>query len=106
MAGAPDSGLQQIRSPSLAFGLNLRDGVDAVGMGFAIDAMDVAFTERGGVKSRPGYRRVGLAEQGRSTHAPNHVESFYGSRSSVRRIVVAGGRHVQTSTPGATPSRA
>lgn len=53
-------------------GLNLRDFLDQIDPSQAYDLMNVTFTERGGVKSRPGFEdfKTGL------TNRPDNIEGF------------------------------
>jgi hypothetical protein len=46
---------QSVNSGPLSGGLNLRDSPDQLGTGQAYDLLNVVFTARGGVQSRPGY---------------------------------------------------
>lgn len=46
---------QSVNSGPLSGGLNLRDSPDQLQPGQAYDLLNVAFTARGGVQSRPGY---------------------------------------------------
>lgn len=54
-------------------GINLRDQPDELAPGQAYDLLNVTFTERGGVKSRPGYETFNTSSL---TYVPDNMEAY------------------------------
>lgn len=79
---------------SLGKGLNLRDKPDAVDQAECIDAMNVAFTERGAVVSRGGYQK-------RATVSCRGIASFEQSTGLTRILTCVGTAAKAYSTTGA-----
>lgn len=72
-------------------GLNLRDKADAVKVDEACDLLNVLFTQRGSIESRPGYKRLGNSE------LTNRAESLspYYTASGTRQLIAGCGSRLE-----------
>ncbi len=78
-------------------GLNLRDKPDAVDPAEAIDARNVAFSDRGAIEQRPGYDNLTAA----LTNRVASLEPFYTSSGTKQLLAGCGTRLEALSTAGA-----
>lgn len=84
-------------------GVNLLDKVDAVKPSEAIDALNVLYTQRGTIESRPGYNNLNASE------LTNRVESlspFYTASGTKQLLAGCGTRLEALSTTGTTVASA
>lgn len=87
--------------PSFAGGLNLRDKEDNVDATQAIDALNVTFTQHGGVKQRPGFAALGSAH----TNALGTIMPYYKTDGTGPFLVAGAGTRIEVlDTTGAIVS--
>lgn len=77
-------------------GINLRDKVDAVKTSEACDLLNVLFTQRGTIESRPGYNNLTGSE------LTNRVESLspYYTASGTKQLIAGCGTRLETVSTG------
>jgi len=99
----PQRSYQSLPFEGFGKGLNLVSKADAVDPAECIDALNVLFTQRGAIESRPGYNNL------TSSELTNRVESLspYYTASGTRQLVAGCGSRLETiSTAGAVVSSA
>jgi hypothetical protein len=99
----PARSYQSLPFEGFGGGLNLLDKADAVKPNEAVDALNVLYTQRGAIESRPGFNNLTPSE------LTNRVESlspFY-TASGTRQLVAGCGSRLETiNTAGAVVSSA
>jgi hypothetical protein len=84
---------QSVNSGPLSGGLNLRDSPDQLQPGQAYDLLNVAFTARGGVQSRPGYTDW-AADANVFTNRVDSLAAYF--TGSVWQVAVGNGLRLET----------
>lgn len=84
-------------------GLNLRDAPDVVDERYAIDCLNVVFSERGAVQQRDGSRRFTSATL---TNSPDSMAPFYKTNGTKALVVGNGNRLDVLNTFGASVANA
>lgn len=90
----PARSYQSLPFEGFGGGLNLLDKVDAVKADEAVDALNVLYTQRGAIQSRPGYNNLTGSE------LTNRCESLspYYTASGTRQLVAGCGTRLETIT--------
>lgn len=99
----PARSYQSLPFEGFGGGVNLLDKVDAVKSSEAIDLLNVLFTERGTIESRPGYNNLTPSEL---TNRAESLSPFY-TASGTRQLLAGCGSRLETvSTAGAVVASA
>lgn len=79
-----------VQAASFSGGLNLRDSYEQMEVNQALDLLNVAFDNRGGVKSRPGYEKFAPSTNG--TNRYDSLIAYYKTDGTKQLVCGAGNR--------------
>jgi hypothetical protein len=102
VATIPD-GYQPIDYPGFGRGVNLRDQPDELTPAQLLDALNVTFTDRDGVRTRDGYSKFTGSQL---TNQPDSMAAHYETDGTVQLVVGNGNRLDALDTTGASVANA